>query len=297
MKAVAVIPARYASTRFPGKPLADETGKYLIQHVYEQVAQARSIAEVIVATDDDRIFKAVQLFNGRVAMTRPDHPSGTDRVAEVAEGLDADMIVNVQGDEPEIDPTQIDKLVALLAKNPEVPVGTLACPFPPDADPTDPNAVKVVLDIRGRALFFSRSLIPYPRDAASKSLSRDCDTGVSPVTKHRRDAGATRMSDATGMSDAAGGLERGSKPTAAGHSIVPDDPSRWLLHLGIYAYRRAFLLELAKLPPTPLEQREKLEQLRILEHGHTIAVAVVDRAAIGIDTPEDYAAFVQRQTG
>lgn len=242
MKSVAIIPARYASTRFPGKPLAKETGKYLIQHVVEQVTRASTIDDVIVATDDERIFQAVNAFGGHPVMTRADHPTGTDRVAEVAETLDADVIVNVQGDEPEIDPAGIDRVVALLADNPDVPVATLACPFPPGADPADPNAVKVVLDARGRALYFSRSLIPYPRDRAG----------------------------------------------------TPDDPSCRLLHIGIYAYRRTFLLELARLAPTPLEQREKLEQLRVLEHGHPIAVAVVERAAIGIDTPEDYAAFVER---
>jgi 3-deoxy-manno-octulosonate cytidylyltransferase (CMP-KDO synthetase) len=242
MNAVAIIPARYASTRFPGKPLLRETGKYLIQHVYEQVSRARSLAEVIVATDDERIAEAVRSFHGRVVMTRSDHPSGTDRVAEVACGLDAEIIVNVQGDEPEIEPGNIDKLVSLLAGDTAVQIGTLACPFPSAADPTDPNAVKVVLDSRGRALYFSRSLIPYPRDTAGR----------------------------------------------------PTVPAHWLLHLGIYAYRRAFLLELAKLPPTPLEQREKLEQLRTLENGHAIAVGIVEKAAIGIDTPEDYAVFVRR---
>ncbi|HVP12746.1 MAG TPA: 3-deoxy-manno-octulosonate cytidylyltransferase [Phycisphaerae bacterium] len=242
MNAIAIIPARYASTRFPGKPLLRDTGKYLIQHVCEQVGRARSIAEVIVATDDERIAEAVQSFGGRIAMTRADHPSGTDRVAEVARGLDAEIIVNVQGDEPEIEPGNIDKLVGLLVDDPTVRIGTLACPFPPGADPTDPNAVKVVLDARGRALYFSRSLIPYPRDTAGR----------------------------------------------------PTTPGQWLLHLGIYAYRRPFLLDLAKLPPTPLEQREKLEQLRVLENGYTMAVGTVDKAAIGIDTPEDYAAFVAR---
>ncbi len=245
LNTIALIPARFASTRFPGKPLAHDTGKYLIQHVYEQVSRADAVSEVIVATDDDRIFQAVHSFGGRAEMTRADHPSGTDRVAEIAQHLDADIIVNVQGDEPELEPAHIDRLIALMADNPDAPVGTLACPFPPDADPTDPNANKVVLDARGRAMYFSRSLIPYPRDCNGQ----------------------------------------------------PDDPARWLLHIGIYAYRRAFLLELAKLPPTPLEQREQLEQLRVLEHGHTIAVAVVDRAAVGIDTPEDYAAFVRRQAG
>ncbi len=245
MKAVAVIPARYASTRFPGKPLVQETGKYLIQHVCEQVSRAKSISKVIVATDDTRIIAAVQSFGGHAVMTRTDHPSGTDRVAEVAGGLDADIIVNVQGDEPELEPDSIDQLVALLTDNPNVSVGTLAAPFPIGKDPTDPNAVKVVLDARGNAIYFSRSLIPYPRDLGGKA----------------------------------------------------NKPDNWLLHLGIYAYRRMFLLELASLAPTPLEMREKLEQLRILEHGCSIAVAVVDESPIGIDTPEDYAAFVRRING
>ncbi len=251
VKAVAIIPARYASTRFPGKPLAKETGKYLIQHVYEQVARAGSIAETIVATDDRRIAEAVQSFGGRAALTRREHPSGTDRVAEVAESIEADVIVNVQGDEPEIEPANIDKLVALLADDPTIPMGTLACPFPAGSDPADPNAVKVVLDRRGRALYFSRCVIPYPQDQAGR-------------------------------------------PDAADPPGATGDPSRWLLHLGIYAYRRAFLLELAQLPPTPLEQRERLEQLRPLEHGHPLAVAIVEKSALGIDTPEDYAAFVER---
>jgi 3-deoxy-manno-octulosonate cytidylyltransferase (CMP-KDO synthetase) len=238
MKAIAVIPARYASSRLPGKPLLRETGKYLIQHVYEQVRRCRSISDVIVATDDARIADAVLSFGGRAVITRADHPSGTDRVAEVAQGSDADVIVNVQGDEPEIEPENIDKLVALFS-SPKVDMATLACPFPADADPSNPNAVKVVLDASSRALYFSRSLIPFPRDSADK-------------------------------------------------------PSRTLLHIGIYGYRREFLLKLAALTPTTLEQTEKLEQLRVLEHGHSIAVALVPRAAIGIDTPEDYTSFVER---
>jgi 3-deoxy-manno-octulosonate cytidylyltransferase (CMP-KDO synthetase) len=242
MNVAAVIPARYASTRFPGKPLVRETGKYLIQHVYEQVSRARSVADVIVATDDERIRQAVESFGGRAVMTRADHPSGTDRVAEVAAGLDAAIILNVQGDEPEIEPADIDKLVGLLAADAEVVMGTLACPFPAGADPRDPNAVKVVLDRRGRALYFSRALIPYPRDSAG----------------------------------------------------APSSGQEWLLHLGVYAYRRDFLLRLAKLPPTPAERMEKLEQLRALENGYAIAVGIVERAAVGIDTPADYAAFVKR---
>lgn len=248
MKATAVIPARYASTRFPGKPLVKETGKYLIQHVYEQVARARSISRVIVATDDERILRAVESFGGTAAMTRADHPSGTDRVAEAAADGDADIVVNVQGDEPEIEPADIDKLVGLLADQPDTPMGTLACPFPAEGDPSDPNAVKVVIDARGRALYFSRALIPYPRDTAGRAAANG-------------EGGAS---------------------------------SAWLLHVGIYGYRRPFLLSLAKLPQTPLERIEKLEQLRVLEHGYPIAVGLVEHAAIGIDTPEDYAAFVRR---
>jgi len=242
--AIAVIPARYASTRFPGKPLAQDTGRYLIQHVYERVAQARIIARTVVATDDRRIAKAVRSFGGEVVITRADHPSGTDRVAEVAAGLDCDLVVNVQGDEPEIEPGFVDLLVELLAADTACPVATLACPFSkvPGAEPADPAAVKVVVDRRGRALYFSRSLIPH------------CRVDADPATG----------------------------------AVEP------LLHLGIYAYRRSFLLELASLPPAPLEQTEHLEQLRVLEHGREMAVAVVDRAAVGIDTPQDYAAFVRR---
>ncbi len=244
MTAIAVIPARYASTRFPGKPLAKDTGRYLIQHVCDRVGQARSITRTIVATDDNRIAEAVRSFGGQAVLTRADHPCGTDRVAEVAAGLDGDLVVNVQGDEPEIEPGAIDRVVELLTAETDCPVATLACPFSQvaDADPDDPAAVKVVVDRRGRALYFSRSLIPY---------------------------------------------DRGSKDRP-GSSPEP------LLHLGIYAYRRGFLLELASMPPTPLELAEGLEQLRVLENGHPIAVGLVDRASPGIDTPQDYAAFVRR---
>jgi 3-deoxy-manno-octulosonate cytidylyltransferase (CMP-KDO synthetase) len=239
---VAVIPARYASTRLPGKPLLDRTGKYLIQHVYEQVRRASRVSEVIVATDDRRIFEAVGSFGGRAALTRDDHTSGTDRVAEVAAGLDADIVVNVQGDEPEIDPGHIDRLVALLAEKAECEMATLACPFPEGSDPGDANAVKVVVDAAGRALYFSRSPIPFPRDGED-------------LLEHRAD---------------------------------------FLLHFGMYAYRRDFLLRLAGWPVGRLEQIEKLEQLRVLERGAAIAVGMVDSAAIGIDTPADYEAFIRR---
>ena len=245
MDVVAVIPARYASTRFPGKPLANRTGKYLIQHVYERAAAAKRVKRCIVATDDERIAAAVRSFGGEVAMTRPDHPSGTDRIAEVVRGLagtDDDIILNVQGDEPEMEPAHLDRLVDRLAGEPrDCPVATLACPFPPDSDPRDPNCVKVVMNSAGRALYFSRSLIPYPRD------------------------------DGGGRT-----------------------PDRWLLHLGVYAYRRSFLLKLAAWKPGVLEQIEKLEQLRVLESGVAMAVEIVAQSCVGIDTPSDYDQFVAR---
>ncbi len=245
MKAVCIIPARYGSTRFPGKPLARETGKFLIQHVYERAAEAACFAQVIVATDDQRIFDAVQSFGGTARMTSPDHPSGTDRVAEVAAHLEAEAIVNLQGDEPDIRPRLLEHLVDLLAGNPGAEMATLAARFTDADEVADPNVVKVVVGRDGRALYFSRSVIPFDR------------------TAH---------------------LQGG--PVTAGN---------YLKHIGLYAYRREFLLRFPSLPQTPLEKLESLEQLRALEHGHTILVAEVDYQSRGIDTPEDYAAFVAEQ--
>ena len=279
--AVAIIPARFASTRFPGKPLARETGKFLIQHVYERVVQAKRISKVLVATDDQRIFDAVRSFGGLAVMTRTDHPTGTDRLAEVAAGLSDDLIVNVQGDEPEIDPADLDVLVSLIAQagspvagpapfsrdteprsgaGERVAMATLACPYPPDQDIANPNLVKVVLDRSGRAMYFSRSPIPFIRDA-----NRSLPLG--------------------------GGQGRGAGPE--------DGPARegvYLLHRGLYAYKREFLLKFPMLAPGRLEQLEKLEQLRALEHGYAIAVGVVGPGPAGIDTPGQYAEFVTRMS-
>ncbi|MBL8880327.1 MAG: 3-deoxy-manno-octulosonate cytidylyltransferase [Phycisphaerales bacterium] len=241
MPVIAVIPARFASTRLPGKPLLRETGKYLIEHVYDRVRLCKNIDRCIIATDDLRIADAARSFDAEVAMTRPDHASGTDRIAEVIRamsGRDDDVVVNIQGDEPEIEPLDLDRLVVRLRNSPDAVTATLAAPFASDADPRDPNCVKVVTNARSLALYFSRSLIPYPRDA---------------------DARAT-----------------------------------WLLHLGVYAYRRAFLLSIASLPQSRLEQIEKLEQLRVLENGYAMAVEVVERAVPGVDTPDDYARFADR---
>lgn len=252
---IAVIPARYASTRFPGKPLASDTGKYLIQHVYDRVCESARIDRVIVATDDERIASAVKSFNGQVCITRTDHPSGTDRVAEVAATLnltDQDIVLNVQGDEPEIAPVVLNDLIDLMEKQDDTcGIGTLAAPFDDDGpcigpgSPMDPNCVKVVLDANNRALYFSRNPIPYPRDTGG----------------------------------------------------AVDKPSRWLLHLGVYAFRASMLKKITTgefQQPSFLEQAESLEQLRWMEHGLPIAVLRVQHRFVGVDTPEDYAAFVKR---
>ena len=241
MSVTIIIPARYASTRLPGKPLLDRTGKTLIQHVVEAVHAATRADETIVATDDDRIMQAVAAFGGKAVMTSRSCRTGTDRLAEAAESLglaDDDIVVNVQGDEPDIPPACIDTLVELLAAS-DAPMATLAAPLPADqAD--DPNKVKVVLATDGTALYFSRAKIPFDRD----------DQG----------------------------------------NVA------YLLHLGIYAYRVAFLKRFAAMAATPAEQTEKLEQLRALENGHRIVAAVVDYDGVGIDTPEDYADFVERMS-
>jgi 3-deoxy-manno-octulosonate cytidylyltransferase (CMP-KDO synthetase) len=237
--ATVVIPARYASTRFPAKIIASETGKPLVQHVVEQARKCKRVRETIVAADDQRIVDALKPFNTRCILTSPAHQSGTDRIAEVARSLTDDIVVNVQGDEPEIEPEVIDSLIERLNSSRD-DMATAATPFPQNADPDDPNLVKVVLALDGRALYFSRSQIPYDRDKNSTA------------------------------------------------------PPAYYLHLGIYAYRRAFLLEFSQLAPTPLESTEKLEQLRALEHGRTIHVLKVSRATHGIDTPQQYAEFVKR---
>lgn len=239
MTAAVVIPARFASTRLPGKPLLNATGKYLVQHVHDRALEA-GVGPVIVATDDHRIFDAVQSFGGRAVMTRADHPSGTDRIAEVASTLDADVIVNLQGDEPQFDPAGVHRLLKMLADDPDAGMSTLATPIKSLADFQSPNVVKAVRADTGRALYFSRSPIPFVRDAEPP---------------------------------------------------IPSD--QFLHHLGVYAYRREVLLKLADTPPHTLELAEKLEQLRALAHGIPIQIGVIPTAHRGVDTPEDYDAFVE----
>jgi 3-deoxy-manno-octulosonate cytidylyltransferase (CMP-KDO synthetase) len=248
LSSLIVIPARYESSRLPGKPLLRQTGKYLIEHVYEKALQTKRASAVVVATDDQRIADAVRSFEGQVVMTSPDHRSGTDRIAEVAAMKEFEhfgTIVNVQGDEPEIDPSVIDALIRLLEKT-DVQMATAAAPFENAAEITNPGVVKVVIDQRRFAMYFSRSVIPHDRD--------------------HQTAGATALLLA--------GLYR--------------------KHLGIYAYQKNFLLQLAAAEPCDLEKLEKLEQLRALYMGGRIIVHDTPQAHHGIDTPEDYEAFVRR---
>lgn len=255
MKTLVVIPARFGSTRFEGKPLKDKTGWPLIRHVYEQVKKASLVDHIIIATDDQRIMDVVHRFGGHAVMTSDKHPSGTDRIAEAVSKMDAkfDIIVNVQGDEPEIEPDVIDKIIRLHKKSGAF-VSTMVCPFPADklngnGSPTDPSCVKAILGgpVKGLktarfALYFSRALAPYPRDTAGK------------------------LSDST----------------------------QYYMHIGMYAYSPKSLKAYVAMPQSFLEKTESLEQLRILENGHSIAVDIIPKGTPGIDTPEDYAAFIQR---
>lgn len=229
---VAVIPARYESTRLPGKPLADLHGKPMIQRVYERTARASGVDRVLVATDDERIRAAVRQFGGEVVMTSPKHRSGTDRIAEAVRQLDAQVIVNVQGDLPLLDPEMVEEAVALLRDDDGLPMATLQTPIRDEAELLNPNVVKVVSDRDDFALYFSRSPIPFWRDGTR-----------GPILAQR--------------------------------------------HIGLYVYQRDFLLAFARLAPTPLEEIERLEQLRALEWGFRIKMIEVPEASIEVDTVQD----------
>ncbi len=230
-----VIPARYASTRFPGKMLVDLCGYPLVYHVYAQAKKSQCVKEVLVATDDEKILRALAPLGVPVVMTSPTHPSGTDRVAEVASSRSEQIIVNVQGDEPLLPPECIDSIVAPLFEDEEIVMSTACRPLTEWEKINNPNVVKVVFDKYGKAIYFSRSPIPYIRDESQRSNIE----GV------------------------------------------------YWQHIGIYAYRRDFLLKITKLPQGKLEQLEKLEQLRVLEHGYKIAVVKTDYEALGVDTPDE----------
>lgn len=240
-----VIPARLASTRLPRKLLLRETGKTLLEHTYQAACRASLPLGVCIATDHEEILNEVQRFGGQGYMTGADLASGTDRVAEVARQLpDADIIVNVQGDEPELSGDAIDQVIDLLQRQPAAVMSTLATPIRSRQQLEDPACVKVVFNAQGEAIYFSRSPIPHPRQWDEAYLTAE--------------------------------------------------PPVFYQHVGLYAYRRDFLLNLAQMPPGQLEQVEKLEQLRVLEAGHKILVGVVDEPTVGIDTPSDYRAFVGR---
>ena len=232
-KIVAVIPARYDAVRLPGKPLADIAGRSMVEHVYRRAAAARGVDAVIVATDDERIAAAVRAFGGIARMTSPTHRTGTDRVAEVAADLSCDIVLNVQGDEPLIEPEMIEQVIAPLAADPAALMSTVYCAMRDPADHANPNVVKVVTDRAGRALYFSRAPIPHQRDIRLRPAA--------PTYKH----------------------------------------------IGLYGYRRTFVLTFAGLPQTPLELSESLEQLRALEHGYRIHTVETQYDSIGVDTPDD----------
>ena len=237
MEVIAVIPARYGSSRFPGKPLALLRGKPMIRHVYERTCLVHGLARVIVATDDERIVQAVRGFGGEVRMTRADHPTGTDRLAEVAQGLSAEVIVNVQGDLPFFPPAMVEDAVAALTRAPVAAMSTVKTPITELAEWHNPNVVKVVTDREGHALYFSRSPIPFYRDQGPGGR------GQQGILGYR--------------------------------------------HIGLYVYRKDFLLTFTRLPATPLEEAEKLEQLRALEWGYKITVSETARPSVEVDTPED----------
>lgn len=248
MKITAIIPARYASTRFEGKALADIKGKPMVRHVYERTARARLVSEVIIATDDERIAAAVRSFGGKVVMTSRDHETGTDRLAEVAAGLDSEIVVNVQGDEPLIEAAMIDEAIQPLVDEPAIVMGTLKSRIRNLHDFLSPNVVKVVTDRSGFALYFSRSPLPNFRDKWNDLKDEAFNSGK--LLCHK--------------------------------------------HVGLYVYRRDFLLQYARMAPTPLELSEKLEQLRVLENGYRIRVVETAHESIGVDTPGDLEKVLDR---
>lgn len=237
MKVLGVIPARWASTRFEGKILADINGKPMIQHVWERARTSRKLNGLIIACDDERIRVAAEGFGARVVMTSLEHASGTDRIAQAIESVDGDIIINIQGDEPLIDPAIIDALAELLVDDKTCSMGTVIKKITDMTELSDPNVVKVVVDGERTALYFSRSLIPFNRDQEEEII--------------------------------------------------------YYKHIGIYAYRRDFLLSYKNLPKSNLEKAEHLEQLRALEYGYKIKTVVTDIDTVGVDTPQDLVTVAQ----
>ena len=261
-KTVAIIPARYASTRLPGKLIKSEarehTGKYLIEHVYRKVMEAKNVHEVIIATDDERIAEVVKNFGGCVKMTSMNHTSGTDRAAEIASSLDVDFVMNIQGDEPDIKGSMIDDLIDAMYAEQEAVVCTFANKIRTVEEFIDPNAVKVVVDKNSYAMYFSRASIPFIRDG----------------NIHSNFSTAKKIFD-----------EDNTGNNTSFH---------FLKHLGIYIYRKDFLLSFSSLPVPKVEELEKLEQLRVLSNGYKIKVVVTPCTCEGVDTPEDFERFLEK---
>jgi 3-deoxy-manno-octulosonate cytidylyltransferase (CMP-KDO synthetase) len=274
VKIVAVIPARYSSTRFAGKVLAKETGKFLIQHTYERACLAKLPQKVIIAADDEKVVAAAKSFGAECVLTSPKHQSGTDRIAEAVAGMDVEIVVNLQADEPEIDPANIDHLAKLLVEHPDYPMATLAAAFQTAEQVADPNIVKVIVsscvmrDASGETKEMDSCLrrndnTQYAMRSTQHEIGRAVYFSRSPIPYDREKAGI-------------------------------GDVRQYLRHIGIYAYRKEFLGEITNLPQTPLEKTEKLEQLRAIENGYGILVGKVKHTCDGIDTPEQYAEFVKR---
>ena len=254
-KILAVIPARWASTRFPGKPIADILGKPMVQWVSEQAQKASLITEVVIATDDKRIYDVVLDFGGKAVMTSPSHQSGTDRVAEAVRNLECDIVVNVQGDEPLIPSENIDRVIKPLLDSGELSVSTLMTAIHSRSEMFDPNICKVVVDNVGCALYFTRAPIPYNRDYGCMNKS-----------KIDNEMGANQM--------------------ILGYK-----------HIGVYAYRKSFLLKFSNMKTSQLENTEKLEQLRILENRYLIQVVETEQNSIGVDHPNDLDKIIKSMNG
>lgn len=243
MRIVAVIPARWQSTRLKGKVLADINGKPMVQHVWEKVKKAHEIDDVIIAVDKEKVLKTVEGFGAKAVFTSPEQPSGTDRMAEVANGIDADVFINIQADEPMVHPLMVDELAQVFEYDKNIQMATLVKRIHKKEEITDPNVVKCVIDRKGFALYFSRSPIPYIAGSGSRNLA---------------------------------------------HKDSPEDVSgRYFKHIGIYAYTKDFLFTFTNLPASTLEEEEKLEQLRVLEHGYKIKTVETRYDTISVDTEED----------
>jgi len=243
VRCIAVIPARWNSTRFKGKVLADIDGKPMIQHVWERVKRAHSIDDIIVAVDKEKVFKVVTAFGGKAVYTSPEQPSGSDRLAEAVNSIDADIIVNVQADEPLVHPLMIDELAQIFEYEKNIQMATIIKRIHNREEINDPNVVKVVVDRKGYAMYFSRSPIPYLRDE--------------------------------------------NEPDASNEGSAGDLSGRYFKHIGLYSYTKDFLYTYTNLPKSTLEKEEKLEQLRVLEHGYKIKTIETRYETVGVDTPAD----------